>query len=55
MSAPVLSTARANLERLLERKEAALDQGYPPPHPKVIEAAEAAVRAAEAKAEEGAA
>src|SRR5690606_17928102 len=49
-SLAALETARANLSRLLEARERAIDTGSPAPHPKLIEAAEKAVAEAEKKA-----
>ena len=45
-----LEAARANLARLLEARETAIDQGAPAPPPRLIEAAERAVAEAERKA-----
>lgn len=44
-----VATAQANLDRLLERREAGLAGAGPVPAPETIEAAERAVEAAKAK------
>lgn len=49
MTAPSVETVRANLDRLLERREAALEGKGRAPDPAVIEAAERALEFAHSR------